>query len=68
MSAGLDVYECEPAIDCDIHDNLELKRLSNVVMTPHTASATFEARNEMAKVAVSNIIAVLSGKKATTPV
>ncbi len=68
MAAGLDVYECEPAIDCDIRDDLELKQLANVVLTPHIASATIEAREEMARIAARNIIAVLSGKKAVTAV
>ncbi len=65
--AGIDVYENEPAIDADISDNLELKQFSNVVMTPHTASATIEARQAMSKLAADNIIAVLSGKPPLTP-
>ncbi len=65
--AGLDVFECEPAIDCDISDNLELKKFSNVILTPHTASATIEARQAMSLLAAKNIIAVLSGKKPLTP-
>ena len=62
--AGLDVFECEPAIDCDLSDALELKSFDNVVLTPHTGSATFEARHEMARVAAENVIAVLGGKEA----
>lgn len=65
--AGLDVYECEPAIDCDIRDNLELKNFDNVILTPHTASGTIEARQAMSLLAAKNIIAVLSGKKPLTP-
>ncbi len=65
--AGLDVFECEPAIDCDISDNLELKNFQNVILTPHTGSATIEARREMARVAAENIIAVLAGKEALNP-
>lgn len=65
--AGLDVFECEPAIDCDIRDNLELKNFPNVILTPHTASATIEARQAMSLLAAKNIIAVLSGKKPLTP-
>lgn len=68
FGAGLDVYECEPAIDCDTTDHLELRALKNVVLTPHSASATHEARTEMARIAASNIIAVLSNKKPLTPV
>lgn len=66
--AALDVYECEPLIDCDITDHRELRKLSNVILTPHTASATREARDEMASIAAKNIVAVLSGKKPITPV
>ncbi|MBU1629895.1 hypothetical protein KKF59_03440, partial [Patescibacteria group bacterium] len=65
--AGLDVFECEPAIDCDIRDNLELKAFPNVVLTPHIASATIEAREAMSMTAAKNIIAVLSGKKPLNP-
>jgi glyoxylate reductase len=61
--AGLDVYECEPLIDCDPYDNLELKTLKNVVLTPHTASATLETRQAMSRMAAKNIIAFINGKK-----
>ncbi len=60
--AGLDVYECEPLIDCNRRDNLELKKMSNVVLTPHTASATESARQAMSRVAAENIIAFVKGK------
>lgn len=65
--AGLDVFEAEPAIDCDVTDNLELKSFPNVILTPHIASATIEAREAMCDVAVENILAVLSGKPALNP-
>ena len=65
--AGIDVFECEPAIDCDITDNLELKSFPNVILTPHIASATEEAREDMSRVAAENIIAVLSGQPAQNP-
>lgn len=61
--AGLDVYECEPAIDCDLTDTHELRKLKNVVLTPHIASAAIEARSEMAELAANNVIAALKGKK-----
>ena len=55
-AAGLDVFENEPNIP---H---ELLTLSNVVFTPHIASATFETRISMAKIAAQNIIDVFEGK------
>lgn len=65
--AALDVFECEPAIDCDVTDNLELKSFDNVILTPHIGSATIEAREAMGMVAAENILAVLSGKPPLTP-
>ncbi|HID25522.1 MAG TPA: D-glycerate dehydrogenase [Thermoplasmata archaeon] len=57
FGAGLDVYEHEPRIE------EELKRLNNVVLQPHTGSATLETREKMAVVAAENLIAGLKGKK-----
>lgn len=65
--AALDVYECEPFIDCDIHDHLALNEMDNIVLTPHIASASIEARQQMSEIAAQNIIAVLSGKPALNP-
>ena len=53
--AALDVFENEPALAEG------LAELPNVVLTPHTASATVEAREAMAEVAAEDIIAVLGG-------
>jgi len=61
--AGLDVYECEPAIDCDLSDTHALRELDNVILTPHTASATIEARQAMSRIAATNILACLDNKK-----
>ncbi len=61
--AGVDVFECEPLIDCDPRDTLELRKLRSVIMTPHIASATIEARQAMSVAAAKNIIAALHGKK-----
>lgn len=60
--AGLDVFECEPLIDCDISDNLALKNFDNVILTPHIASASIETRQAMSRLAAENIIAALEGK------
>lgn len=65
--AALDVFECEPAIDCDVTDTLELKTFPNVILTPHIASAAIEAREAMSMVAAQNIIAVLSGNAPLNP-
>src|SRR3989344_5889974 len=56
FAAGLDVFEFEPRVAP------ALKKMPNIVMTPHTASATHEARDGMARMAAANIIAALSGK------
>lgn len=61
--AAIDVFECEPAIDCDLSDTHELRKLDNVILTPHIASAALEARSEMAELAAKNVIAALKGKK-----
>lgn len=61
--AGLDVFECEPLIDCDSRDGLSLADFDTVVLTPHIASATIEARNAMAVLAAQNILDVLRGKR-----
>ena len=53
--AGLDVYEFEP----QMVDGLT--ELDNVVITPHTASATEDSRNGMAELAARNVLAMLEG-------
>jgi glyoxylate reductase len=60
--AGLDVFEREP----QIHPGL--LGLDNVVLAPHLGSATVETRTAMADLAVSNVLAVLSGRPPLTPV
>lgn len=54
--AAIDVFEFEPEITKD------LKKLDNVILTPHIASATKETRDKMSKLAAENIIAALSGQ------
>lgn len=60
--AALDVFEDEPKLA------VGLVEIENVVLTPHIASATEETRGAMAELAANNIIAVLSGEAALTPV
>jgi len=56
-AAGIDVYESEPK------PAEGLAALPNVVMTPHTASATVASRNGMAVKAATNLIAMIEGKR-----
>jgi glyoxylate reductase len=60
--AALDVFENEPAV------HPALLGMENVVLAPHLGSATRETRTAMADLAVSNVIAVLSGDAPLTPV
>jgi len=53
---GLDVYEIEPPGESPFFG------LENVVVTPHTAAHTSEAKQAMADMSVQNLIDVLSGK------
>lgn len=62
FAAGLDVYENEPKL------NKEFYSLKNIILLPHIGSGTTEARDKMSLLAAKNVIAVLSGKKALTPV
>ena len=55
--AGLDVFEEEPKISPD------LIKMDNVVLTPHIASATWEARIQMARMAAENVVDVLINNK-----
>ena len=57
FGAGLDVYENEP----EIPD--KLKKLDNVVLQPHSASATIASRSGMAVLAAENMIMGLRGEK-----
>ena len=60
--AGLDVFEDEPRV----HPGL-LGR-EDVVLLPHVGSATVETRTAMADLAVANVLAVLAGRDAVSPV
>jgi glyoxylate reductase len=60
--AALDVYEHEPAVHPD------LLTLENALLVPHLGSGTTETRTAMADLAVENVLAVLNGGAAVTPV
>jgi hydroxypyruvate reductase len=60
--AALDVFENEP------HVPAALCAMSNVVLTPHVASATWQTRRAMADLAFGNLQAHFAGKPLLTPV
>jgi len=60
--AALDVFEHEPAV----HPGL--LGCDNVLLVPHLGTATRETRTAMAELAARNVVAVLAGQPASTPV
>lgn len=60
--AGLDVFEAEP------HVPAELMHRPNVVLTPHTGSATVRTNVAISDLVLANIDAYLQGKPLVTPV
>ena len=56
-AAGLDVFENEPRFHPDFLS------LSNVVLTPHIASASEATRRAMANCAADNLIAAMAGQR-----
>jgi len=61
-AAGLDVFEDEPRVPKCLLD------APRAVLTPHIGSATFTARDEMARTVARNVIAVLEGEEPPNPV
>lgn len=55
--AGLDVFDNEPNI------NPELIAMENVILTPHIASATHEAREKMGELAINAILETFNNQK-----
>jgi lactate dehydrogenase-like 2-hydroxyacid dehydrogenase len=45
-----------------------LLRMPNVVLTPHTGSATHRTREAMTRVLVDNLLAAAEGRSLPTPV
>lgn len=62
FGAGLDVFAHEPRVPQALLDH------PRCVLTPHVGSATHETRAAMAGLVVENLLAVLSGAPAITPV
>lgn len=60
--AALDVFENEPDVP------QALRSLDNVVLTPHTASATAQTRQAMANLVLDNLRAHFAGQPLPTPV
>lgn len=56
--AGLDVFELEPRVHPDLRD------LPNVVLAPHTGSATEKTRTAMGRLCAEAVVAVLQGRDA----
>jgi gluconate 2-dehydrogenase len=56
FAAGIDVFEGEPTV------RRELLELSNVVLSPHIASATEKTRRAMVELAIKNCLAGLAGQ------
>jgi lactate dehydrogenase-like 2-hydroxyacid dehydrogenase len=56
-AAGLDVFECEPAV------NPKLIELENAVLAPHIASGSIDTRKKMCQMAVENAVAALQGQR-----
>jgi glyoxylate reductase len=60
--AGIDVFEGEPQFARRTSDADYLQHAWNVILTPHTASATIETRQAMSRTAAQNILAFVRGK------
>ena len=60
--AGLDVFAAEPPKDSPI------LKLDNVVLTPHMAGDTWDARRGLGEMTVENILRVMRGQRPLCPV
>ncbi len=60
--AELDVFEREPSVHPDLMER------ENVLLSPHLGSSTRETRTAMGDLAAANVIAVLNGQPAVTPI
>jgi glyoxylate reductase len=62
LVAGLDVFADEPSVPDSLYE------LSNVVLSPHLATATTQTRHAMTRLVVENILAAADGRPLLTPV
>lgn len=62
FAAGIDVYEHEPRIHADLTGR------PNALLLPHIASATVEDREDLTRICVENVVAVLAGHAPPFPV
>lgn len=60
--AALDVFEDEPRVPA------ELMQMENVVLVPHTGSATHGTRAAMGQLVIDNLVAHFAGQPLLTPV
>jgi glyoxylate reductase len=58
LEAGLDVFDAEPSVPP------ELRESPHVLLSPHAGSATRAAREQMTRICVDNVLAVLAGEPA----
>lgn len=58
--AALDVFEREPYLPA--HPDKDLRKLENIVLTPHVGSNTAEANQRMAEASLENVRCFLAGK------
>ena len=60
--AGLDVFAAEPEVPAP------LLAMENVVLMPHTGSATHQTRTRMGDLMIDNLLAHFAGRPLPTPV
>jgi phosphoglycerate dehydrogenase-like enzyme len=63
FAAGLDVTDPEP-----LPGDNPLRQLPNCIILPHIGSATYVARDRMARMAADNLIAAIAGAVMPHPV
>ncbi len=62
LCAALDVFKSEPGVP------IALRKLPNVVLSPHAGTSTTRTRAAMTRLVVDNILAVAAGRPPITPI